>query len=775
MHRRTAALVGAALAAATFWAIAPAAQAAADDRADAVEAALEAWRPLEAGTWSAGNPVAVASEPQTGCHPGTYRQFSRGTDGAVIELDWADCGDADSASAAVEALGQTLGLVAAPDSPDALLDGGQTVALRPGWGGVYHLWSQGGFVLLAYRWCGLDDPAACRSAMSDEVTDVAAAIALPVASAVPGAADDAGDPLLSWRPSDGPWTVAQAGNLPQSDVCRVGGTAFTREDGRVVVLTWARCPDAKQAAIVDARYWAGADLDTSGLSPAFAGVRDIFGAQTIDGALRISRHWVQGRYYLGVETVCAEEVARCGDANVSDARSLATWVPGAVAESSVVQSLTSFGLLAAGVPLLTLLLLHVPRRLIARRRSSGYRVPSPAIEAFEDVGPLVRRVRRERTIRRTLTGVVVVIGYLALVLWLGTMRGATLAFGLVVFLGPFALTAAATSLLRAVRRPHPLLESGRIRARRGPAAVAGYAVRGLAVLLAVAALEVYGLAVLFLMFDGLQGGAVVQGTLEQEAAGGDALAALRLAFLFLNNTGLVALVFFAVLALPIFAAYLLDRLGQRLTRSSLSETLATDTRPYFLYLRGFDEDDLRVEESLGRRGFLELLAPFGRPRFEEVVVEHLTTAGPVIAISRGRSGLADLGAAKATLADEEWRDRVREWVGGARAVILSATPSEVRAGLLWEVEHLAGRDDRPPLVLLIAPWPRPELTRRFAGFVEDTRAWEPFSSLAEEQFPDGLHIATWSRDRGWRGYGARRRWDWSYAASLRQALESGDI
>ena len=123
MHRRTAALVGAALAAATFWAIAPAAPAAADDRADAVEAALEAWRPLEAGTWSAGNPAAVASEPQTGCHPGTYRQFSRGTDGAMIELDWADCGDADSASAAVEALGQTLGLVAAPDSPDALLDG----------------------------------------------------------------------------------------------------------------------------------------------------------------------------------------------------------------------------------------------------------------------------------------------------------------------------------------------------------------------------------------------------------------------------------------------------------------------------------------------------------------------------------------------------------------------------------------------------------------------------------------------------------------------------
>jgi hypothetical protein len=99
----------------------------------------------------------------------------------------------------------------------------------------------------------------------------------------------------------------------------------------------------------------------------------------------------------------------------------------------------------------------------------------------------------------------------------------------------------------------------------------------------------------------------------------------------------------------------------------------------------------------------------------------------------------------------------------------------VRAGLLWEVEHLAGRQDRPPLVLIVAPWPRQELRTRFEGFVADTRAWEPFSSLATMRFPDGVHIATWSGESGWRGYGARRRWDWSYAASVRQALESGDI
>ena len=778
MRRGSAALAGAApailLALACGPAIAASAMsAAADDDPPAGEDAILAWQPAGEGDWVAGEIQPAQDEPYEGCAAGRYRTFTR-TDGAMIELDWRDCGIAENARATTVALGERLGLVAAAEGPAPLLDGGQTVAHRPGWGGVYHVWSQDGLALLAYRWCGLQDPAACRTAMADEVVELATSIALPVAPAEPGVAVS-GDLLQAWLPAGGPWSLSEVSNPPTSDACETGGTGFTAEDGRAVVLTWADCPDARQAALVEGRYWAGAVLDTHGLAPAFGAFHDLYGQQSIEGVPRISRHWVQGSRYLGLETICLGELAVCSDANMSDARSLASWMPGEVVASSTAGSLLSLGLLVTAVPLLTFVLVHVPRRLVSRVRTSGYRVPDPPVADFEDVGPLVRRVRRGRTIRRVLIGLLVVVGYLAALFWFVDAHASTLDFGLALFFGPFVLTAAAAGLLRLIRRPHPLLSSGRMRVRPTPVVVAGYLLRGLAILLAVAALELYALIVVFVFADSQLGGEVVQGSLEQAAAAGDPFAAARLAVLFLTNTGLVALVFFAILAVPIFAAYLLDRLGQRLTRASLHETLAADTRPYFLYLRGFDEDDLRVDESLGRRGFLELLAPFGRPRFEEVVVEHLTTAGPVIAISRGGSGLSDLGAAKTTLADDEWRDRVREWVGGARAVVMSATPREVREGLLWEVRHLASRPDCPPIVLVVAPWPRAELTRRWAGFQEHTRAWEPFGALASSGYPDGIHLATWTRERGWRAYGAARRWDWSYAAALRRALEAGDL
>ncbi|MBX3193486.1 MAG: hypothetical protein KF727_00100 [Microbacteriaceae bacterium] len=774
MRRGTAALADLVLAAVLAGTPAIGALAAGADDPAGGEAAIHAWQPAEDGEWTASEWTIMAENSYEGCSEGRYRTFSRTADGAMIELDYWDCAKVSAARTTTVALGERLGLVAAVDAPRTLRDGGQTVAHRPGWGGIYHVWSQEGFVLLAYRWCGLQDPVACRAAMGDEVTDAAAAIGLPVAPAANGVATPT-DPLTVWQPTGGTWTAGEVTNPPVSDACETGGTGFTSDDGRVVVLTWARCPDQKDASLAEARYWAGSVLNTAGLGPAFGGLSDTYGTQTIDGVLRISRHWVQGEVYVGIETVCPGELAACADANLIDARSLATWLPGGIAEAGSASSLRSLGLLVAAIPLLTFLLVHVPRRLISRARTSGYRVPAPPVPEFEDVGPLVRRVKRGRTLRRVIVGVLVVAGYIALIMGSTNGPGGWVVFALVLFFGPFVLTALAILLLRILWRPHPLLRSGRMRARPGPAVVAGFLVRGLAILLAVAALEFYALATLFLVFDGLQGGEVVQGELERAAAGGDLLASLRLAFLFLGNTGLVALVFFAVLAVPIFAAYLLDRFGQRLTRSSLPDTLAADTRPYFLYLRGFDEDDLRVDESLGRRGFLELLAPFGRPRFEEVVVEHLTTAGPVIAISRGGSGLADLGAAKTTLADDEWRDRVREWVGGARAVVMSATPEEVRQGLLWEVEHLSGRADRPPIMLVVAPWPRDELARRWTGFQEYTREWSPFGDLAESGFPDGIHLATWTAARGWRAYGATRRWDWSYAAALRRALESGDL
>lgn len=111
----------------------------------------------------------------------------------------------------------------------------------------------------------------------------------------------------------------------------------------------------------------------------------------------------------------------------------------------------------------------------------------------------------------------------------------------------------------------------------------------------------------------------------------------------LSTFGTSAVLFIGV---PVALALLLDRFGRRMRRRDAWRTLAADPRPYLLVLRGFDEDRLRIRAVEERQGFLELLSPFNRPRFEEMLVERIGAFGPTIAIAPARHRLQDLGAAK---------------------------------------------------------------------------------------------------------------------------------
>ena len=241
----------------------------------------------------------------------------------------------------------------------------------------------------------------------------------------------------------------------------------------------------------------------------------------------------------------------------------------------------------------------------------------------------------------------------------------------------------------------------------------------------------------------------------------------------LERDGLMPVLFLGVLAGPMALAYLLDRLGRRLAQRSLPTVLAADTRPHLLYLRGFEEDDLRITPSLARTGVLQWLSPFGRPRFEEVLVGYLARFGPVIAIA-GQSGraLPELGAAKASFADDQWRDKVHAWMGQALAVVVAATPDRVRDGLLWELVQLSDAERRPRVLLVTAPWPRAQLLARWEGFLAAASRLPLFAALAARDFPSGVQVMTFTTEDGWRGYGSSRRWDWTYAAALVAAVEA---
>jgi hypothetical protein len=204
----------------------------------------------------------------------------------------------------------------------------------------------------------------------------------------------------------------------------------------------------------------------------------------------------------------------------------------------------------------------------------------------------------------------------------------------------------------------------------------------------------------------------------------------------------------------------------------LQAVLEADTRPHLLYLRGFEEDDLRISPSLARTSFLQWLTPFGRPRFEEVMVRYLSRFGPVIAISgqHGRA-LPSLGAAKASFADDQWQQKVHEWMGQALTVVVAATPDQVRDGLMWELVQLSDAERHARVVLVVAPWPREQLGSRWQGFLAAACRLPLFAPLALRPFPPAVQVLTYTTDAGWRGYGATRRWDWSYAAALVAAVE----
>ncbi|WP_342001772.1 hypothetical protein MRBLWH7_002041 [Microbacterium sp. LWH7-1.2] len=651
---------------------------------------------------------------------------------------------------------------------------------------LFRIWAQGTHAVGVGRTCETGD-LACEDASAQDARALAALTPTPVsATALPERIDD--DPLRDFAPAeeDGPWMLRFS--LPADTTvqgapdarCGDGiATQFVNPVGETVKVFWVDCATVARAQELSTDYWRM--TDSAGLSLVYiAGYDGVTRLQESNGS-RILRWWIQGSQYIQVEQSCADaDEARCAERTAAYLHEITASMTGDV------QPLTNWNkalwavVVLVGVPIATYLVILIPRRVIARRRQ---READPGTEpeataAYVSVDRLIRRARTGRTVRRIIVVVLGTVASIAVAV-LGLYSGQFAVQLLGLFVAPVFVFVAIGALVDLVWRPHRLVRPPRRRGRPSLQGLVGMLLRGLAALVAVSTLMLYLLAVLFMWFNGQQTAATFRAEIEQMLAQAEGAArVLPLALLWLQDlqrSGWIVALFFIMVAIPIFLAYLLDRLGRRLARRSLTDTLAHDDRPYFLYLRGFDEDRLRIDESLGRRGFLEVFSPFGRPRFEEVLAEQLSGWGPVIAISGTKRRIQDLGAAKMSFEGDEWRDEVERWVGGARAVVLSATPSEVRAGLEWEIAHLASRPDAPPVVLVISPWPRSTREARWRGFLTSAGRWPLFRQLIDRPVPSATTIVTHRPGRGWTAYGARRRWDWSYAAALLTAIGNGDL
>jgi hypothetical protein len=123
-----------------------------------------------------------------------------------------------------------------------------------------------------------------------------------------------------------------------------------------------------------------------------------------------------------------------------------------------------------------------------------------------------------------------------------------------------------------------------------------------------------------------------------------------------------------------------------------------DSRPPVLLLRSFGDDMMRLEtgakwtrtNDILRRGMT----------FERIVVKHLDSIGPVIAIGKPGEALAPLGAARDYVGDEVWQQEVEQRMREAALIVLMLGTSE---GLAWELLRVRRLQLLHKLVLVFPP------------------------------------------------------------------------
>jgi hypothetical protein len=163
-----------------------------------------------------------------------------------------------------------------------------------------------------------------------------------------------------------------------------------------------------------------------------------------------------------------------------------------------------------------------------------------------------------------------------------------------------------------------------------------------------------------------------------------------------------------------------------------------DARPPLLFLRSFDQDDERLPAST-RNPLLKLPAGVSAGRtLDEILLEHGSPYGPVLAIGNPRDPIPPLGAARIFVpgAGAAWQDVVMSLVEASKAVVVCPSDTE---GVRWEL-GLVGRDHIRGRVIYLA---NPELPvettlRLFSLIVPGARAVAlPPGQSPLATFPDG--------------------------------------
>jgi hypothetical protein len=141
-----------------------------------------------------------------------------------------------------------------------------------------------------------------------------------------------------------------------------------------------------------------------------------------------------------------------------------------------------------------------------------------------------------------------------------------------------------------------------------------------------------------------------------------------------------------------FAGILMINRARKYFLKSADELLSMEKRPPVIYLRSF-KDDKKAAAPAALTNWLVLYTE------EEQLVHVLNDFGPCVAIGQPGEQLPDLGAPRMYLADDEWQDKVKEFLVKSKLVVLRAgtTPN-----FFWEVEQSA-KTVRPENLIILVP------------------------------------------------------------------------
>lgn len=540
--------------------------------------------------------------------------------------------------------------------------------------------------------------------------------------------------------------------------CHSAGASWQRTDGTQIRLLWAAC-SRQEINLLSATYAvtrtripaAWRDLSTLGANV------DLVRAEAGGQAWRF---WLQGDLNLALVSICHHQaIGRCAGLTAPAARYLAARLPGqpmVTKATSVVPPVS--GLLSALI-LLALLVVGGDRMSKRAKLEKFHMIPgSQKLHSVDQAAGELRKVSR----RRWWGKLFVITSVVLLAAGVGSIvrRGPAQAAGDVVV--GLLLGAVGLAILR--RYHHPLLVRERYHSRgavREAFRIRRLLSAGLTLLLSLLSLLIPLVVVAGWILAGL---ASAEQDLSSILAG--------------------------VVIAAVIAGYFIDRGAQRLRARNLQEAMKRDPDRSMLYLRNFGDDTQKIMTSrFNRRGAWQRsigwLNPIGSARFEEVLTRALAHSGPVVAVGQPGGKLhtlfsamaPTLGAARTTLPQKGWENRVLRWAVEARAVVVSATPAQINGGFEWELRTLASDVEHGHVILVFGTGKKAELHRRFGAFLGAVRTYPLFQDLGSGWISDGALILVHVPADGWGtwyGWGAERRTAWTYTAAIGAAMAYAD-